>query len=105
MHSTTNVHPQSEDSGSEAVRKYRELLQAKHEERTEPGNPFLADNERGTYFLKVLPDGTEIYGYEPGSWVPAVFGEWTADTGAAPAADTYWSNVAALNRPAGRAVS
>lgn len=102
-HSTTSETLIGEQSGSPAVQKYRELLQAKRDERTEPANAFLT-SEPGSYFLKVLPDGTEVYGYAPGAWVPAVFGEWTADTGAAPAAETYWSQVADLTREARRAV-
>lgn len=102
QHTTPTTAP-SEQPSSPASLKYRELLQAKVDERTEPANAFLT-SEPGSYFLKVLPDGTEVYGYAPGAWVPAVFGEWTADTGAAPAAETYWSQVAEMTHGSRRAV-
>lgn len=60
-HSTTYDPPRSE----RLVRKYRELLQAKLDERVDRSNPFLS-SERGFSYVRVLPDGTEIYGYVPG---------------------------------------
>lgn len=105
MHSVTYETPKSEQSP--AVRKYRDLLQTVRETGAAPASsPIAADSEPGTYYVRVLPDGSEVYGYSPGSWAPnpAVFGEWGVATGEAPSVATYWSNVAALTHEARRAV-